>query len=76
MKLPFILVNRKRWDDRHKYTKDLEDEYINLRAEHIALTKIHDATKVGVPILQKKAFNAGKQYMKRKLLEHARRVVK
>lgn len=76
MKLPFMIVSRKRWLDRYNYTAKLENEYIELEADFLKLQRIHDATRIGIPLLQKRAFKLGQDYIKRMILEHARRRVR
>lgn len=76
MKLPFMIIKRSTWLDKHQYRVHLENEVARLTGELARANRVLDTVKEAAPIVRDNALKEGaaigRQAMKRDLLRHAR----
>lgn len=76
MKLPFMIIKRSTWLDKHHYRIKLENEIARLTGELASKNRVLDAVTEAAPIVREQAMkegvNIGRTAMKRDLLRHAR----
>lgn len=74
--LPFLIVRKTVWDGKHEYRLHLENELDRVKGELATKTNVLKAVETAVPIIKdqavRKGVEAGKTYMKRELIRHAR----
>lgn len=79
MKLPFMIIKRSTWLDKHQYRIKLENEVARLTGELASKNRILNAVTEAAPIVRedaiKEGVTIGRTAMKRDLLRHARRKV-
>ena len=76
MKLPFMFIRRSTWLEKHHYRIQLENEVERLRGELASKQRVLAITQEAAPLVReaaiKQGVEAGKTYMKRELIRHAR----
>ena len=76
MKLPFMIIKRSTWLNKHQYRVHLENEVARLTGELARKQRILDAVTEAAPVVadkyRKEGVQIGRTAMKRDLLRHVR----